>query len=133
MIIADLTGKTALVTGSERGIGKAIALALAQAGARVAAHGLAEPDEAQALLTELGQAGSPDATFLGGDLRHIPEIDTLMDEVAEMYEREVDYELKTLASQIEPILILGLGILVLILALGVFLPIWDLGKVALPK
>jgi MSHA biogenesis protein MshG len=61
------------------------------------------------------------------------EIDTLMDEVAEMYEREVDYELKTLASQIEPILILGLGILVLILALGVFLPIWDLGKVALPK
>ncbi len=61
------------------------------------------------------------------------EIDTLMDEVAEMYEREVDYELKTLSSQIEPILILGLGILVLILALGVFLPIWDLGKVALPK
>jgi MSHA biogenesis protein MshG len=61
------------------------------------------------------------------------EIDTLMDEVAEMYEREVDYELKTLASQIEPILILALGILVLILALGVFLPIWDLGKVALPK
>ncbi|HTN65136.1 MAG TPA: type II secretion system F family protein, partial [Burkholderiaceae bacterium] len=61
------------------------------------------------------------------------EIDTLMDEVAEMYEREVDYELKTLSSQIEPILILGLGILVLILALGVFLPIWDLGKVAMPK
>lgn len=61
------------------------------------------------------------------------EIDTLMDEVAEMYEREVDYELKTLSSQIEPILILGLGILVLILALGVFLPIWDLGRVALPK
>lgn len=61
------------------------------------------------------------------------EVDTLMDEVAEMYEREVDYELKTLSSQIEPILILGLGVLVLILALGVFLPIWDLGKVALPK
>lgn len=61
------------------------------------------------------------------------EIDSLMDEVADMYEREVDYELKTLASQIEPILILGLGVLVLILALGVFLPIWDLGKVALPK
>jgi MSHA biogenesis protein MshG len=58
------------------------------------------------------------------------ELDDLMDEVAEMYEREVDYELKTLSAQIEPILIIGLGILVLILALGVFLPIWDLGRVA---
>ncbi len=61
------------------------------------------------------------------------EIDDLMDEIAAMYEREVDYELKTLSSQIEPILIIGLGILVLILALGVFLPIWDLGKAALQK
>ncbi len=61
------------------------------------------------------------------------ELDDLMDEIAEMYEREVDYELKTLSSQIEPILIVGLAILVLILALGVFLPIWDLGKVALHK
>lgn len=59
------------------------------------------------------------------------EIDSLMEEIAQMYEREVDYELKTLSSQIEPILIVGLGVVVLILALGVFLPIWDLGKVAL--
>lgn len=61
------------------------------------------------------------------------ELDDLMDEIAEMYEREVDYELKTLSAQIEPILIVGLGILVLVLALGVFLPIWDLGKVALHR
>lgn len=61
------------------------------------------------------------------------EMDNLMEEIAGMYEREVDYELKTLSSQIEPILIVGLGILVLILALGVFLPIWDLGKAALHK
>lgn len=61
------------------------------------------------------------------------ELDDLMDEIAEMYEREVDYELKTLSSQIEPILIVALGILVLILALGIFLPIWDMGKVALKK
>jgi MSHA biogenesis protein MshG len=56
-----------------------------------------------------------------------------MEEVAQMYEREVDYELKTLSAQIEPILITFLGIMVLILALGVFLPIWDLGKTALNK
>lgn len=60
-------------------------------------------------------------------------IDDLMDEIAAMYEREVDYELKTLSAQIEPILITGLAILVLILALGVFLPIWDLGKASMGK
>lgn len=61
-------------------------------------------------------------------------IDDLMDEIGQMYEREVDYELKTLSSQIEPILITFLGVMVLILALGIFLPIWDLGQAALhPK
>jgi len=61
-------------------------------------------------------------------------LDDLMDEIAQMYEREVDYELKTLSSQIEPILISFLGVMVLILALGIFLPIWDLGNAALhPK
>ena len=59
------------------------------------------------------------------------ELDDLMDEIARMYEHEVDYELKTLSSQIEPILIGVLGIIVLILALGIFLPMWDLGKVAI--
>ena len=76
-----LSGKTAFITGSERGIGKSIALAMAKAGARVAAHGLASPVEAQALVKELQQAGSPQAAFFGGDLRHVPEIDKLMTEV----------------------------------------------------
>jgi MSHA biogenesis protein MshG len=61
------------------------------------------------------------------------ELDNLMDEIAQMYEREVDYELKTLSAKIEPILIVALGTLVLILALGIFLPIWDLGSVAMKK
>ena len=60
-------------------------------------------------------------------------LDDLMTEIADMYQREVEYDLKSLASQIEPILIVGLGVLVLILALGVFLPIWDLGTAALGK
>lgn len=59
------------------------------------------------------------------------ELDSLMEEIAHMYEREVDYELKTLSSQVEPILIVGLGALVLMLALGVFLPIWNLGSIAM--
>ena len=60
-------------------------------------------------------------------------LDELMDEIAAMYEREVDYELKTLSAQIEPILIGFLGAMVLVLALGIFLPIWDLGRVAMNK
>ena len=59
------------------------------------------------------------------------DMDGMMFEVAEMYEREVKYEVANLSAKIEPILIVALGILVLILALGVFLPMWDLGKAAL--
>lgn len=61
------------------------------------------------------------------------ELDEMMSEIAELYQRDVEYSLKNLAAQIEPILIIGLGVLVLILALGVFLPMWDLGGAALGK
>jgi MSHA biogenesis protein MshG len=61
------------------------------------------------------------------------ELDSLLREVADLYENDVEYEVKTLSQQIEPILIIGLGALVLVLALGVFLPIWDLGKAAIAK
>jgi MSHA biogenesis protein MshG len=60
-------------------------------------------------------------------------VDEMMDEIGDMYRQEVEYELKTLGQQIEPILIVVLGIMVLILALGIFLPMWDLGKVALKR
>ena len=60
-------------------------------------------------------------------------VDDMMDEIGDMYRQEVEYELKTLGQQIEPILIVLLGVLVLILALGIFLPLWDLGKVALKR
>jgi MSHA biogenesis protein MshG len=61
------------------------------------------------------------------------ELDTLLGEVADMYEREVDYEIKTLAANIEPIITVALGVLVLLLALGVFLPIWEMSKVMLKR
>lgn len=57
-------------------------------------------------------------------------LDTMMEQVAEFYEREVDYDIKSLSTNMEPILIVGIGIMVLILALGVFLPMWDLAKAA---
>ncbi|WNC68136.1 type II secretion system F family protein [Thalassotalea nanhaiensis] len=54
------------------------------------------------------------------------KIDELLEEVAEYYEREVDYDLKTLTDRIEPILISFMAGLVLILALGIFTPMWDM-------
>jgi MSHA biogenesis protein MshG len=60
-------------------------------------------------------------------------LDDLTGEIADLYQREVEYEIKNLSAQIEPVLILALGAMVLVLALGVFLPIWDLGQAALVK
>ena len=57
-------------------------------------------------------------------------LDDLFVEVADFYEQEVDYDLKQLADAIEPILIVAMGIMVLVLALGVFLPMWELGSAA---
>jgi len=57
-------------------------------------------------------------------------IDDLLVQSAGFYEEEVDYSLKTLTDAIEPILIIAIGAMVLVLALGVFLPLWDLSSVA---
>lgn len=57
-------------------------------------------------------------------------VDEMMNEVADYYEREVDYELKNISSAIEPILIIAVGVLVLILALGIFVPMWDITTLA---
>ncbi|MGA9032237.1 MAG: type II secretion system F family protein [Sulfuricaulis sp.] len=57
-------------------------------------------------------------------------VDELMFNVAEYYEREVDYDIRNLSTAIQPILIVFLGIMVFILALGIFLPMWDLVQVA---
>jgi MSHA biogenesis protein MshG len=61
------------------------------------------------------------------------QVDEMLEEVAGFYEREVDYEVKNLSTAIEPVMIVMLGIMVLILALGIFLPMWDLASVSLGK
>ena len=60
-------------------------------------------------------------------------VDDMLNNVADFYDEDVDYGLKRLAESIEPILIVAMGVLVLILALGVFLPIWDLGAAAMGR
>jgi len=57
-------------------------------------------------------------------------LDDLFVEVADFYEQEVDYDLKQLADAIEPLLIVAMGLMVLVLALGVFLPMWELASAA---
>lgn len=61
------------------------------------------------------------------------QIEHLMQEVAEYYEREVDYDLKSLTARIEPVLICIVAGMVLILALGIFTPMWDLMSVVKGK
>jgi 3-oxoacyl-[acyl-carrier protein] reductase len=62
-----LRGKTALVTGASRGIGRATALALAQAGAQVLIHYNSNPDEADIAAAEIRKAGGK-AEKVGADL-----------------------------------------------------------------
>ncbi|MCP5077372.1 MAG: type II secretion system F family protein [Psychromonas sp.] len=54
------------------------------------------------------------------------QVDELLNEAADFYEREVDYELKNMTAKIEPILISIVAGMVLILALGIFTPMWDM-------
>ena len=61
------------------------------------------------------------------------ELDNLLFEIADMYERETDYSIKGLSAAIEPILLAVIGVLVLLLALGVFMPLWNLGSAAQGK
>ncbi len=57
-------------------------------------------------------------------------LDAVLTEVAGFYEREVDYALKNMSAAIEPLLIIVIGGIVLVLALGIFLPMWDLSSAA---
>ncbi|MFV7771479.1 MULTISPECIES: type II secretion system F family protein [Shewanella] len=54
------------------------------------------------------------------------QIDQLLNDAADFYEGEVDYDLKNLTAKLEPILIGIVAVIVLILALGIYLPMWDM-------
>ncbi|MEA3197978.1 MAG: 3-hydroxybutyrate dehydrogenase [Gammaproteobacteria bacterium] len=77
----SLKNRIVLITGSDRGIGKAVALGFAGAGARVALHGLATPDEAKVVVKEMRDAGSTEARFFTGDLRDAGQVSALMERV----------------------------------------------------
>jgi len=78
-----LKGRTALVTGSVQGIGLAIAQALAGAGMRIAVHGLATREQAQAAMEAVRASGAGDACFFDADMRDAAAIDQMMDAAAD--------------------------------------------------
>jgi len=72
----DLTGQTALITGANTGIGQAIAVALAQAGADVAVAGRSEPAETLDLIAATGRK----AVNIKADLSSIEPVGRVIDE-----------------------------------------------------
>lgn len=58
------------------------------------------------------------------------QIDQLLNDAADFYEGEVDYDLKNLTAKLEPMLIGFVAVIVLILALGIYLPMWDMLQAA---
>lgn len=61
------------------------------------------------------------------------EIDDMLEQVAKMYQDEVEYEVDRLSESLEPVLIAAAAVVVLILLLGIFLPLWDLTQLARRK
>ena len=59
------------------------------------------------------------------------KMDEMMNRVSRYYDLEAEYTIKNLSTLIEPILIVIIGGMVLFLALGIFLPMWDMAGVAL--
>ncbi len=54
------------------------------------------------------------------------KIDVMLEKVSDYYDMDVEYTLRNLSTLIEPVLLLVVGAMVLLLALGVFLPMWNM-------
>ncbi len=57
-------------------------------------------------------------------------LEEMMSYIADFYEEEVDYDVKTLSDRLEPLIYVFVGIMVLVLALGIFVPMWDIAQLA---
>ena len=58
------------------------------------------------------------------------ELDDVLLKVSRYYDMEVEYGTKHLSTYLEPVLTLTLGVMVLFFALAIFLPMWDMTKIA---
>lgn len=79
--MANISGKTALITGSIRGIGFGIAKSLAQQGVKIALHDIEHTELAEKACEEIKLAGAPDVKFFPADMREPKQIKQLMQDV----------------------------------------------------
>ncbi len=80
MITIDLSGRRALVTGANSGLGRAIALNFAAAGARVGVHFLSDRASADAVVTQIQKAGGEAAAF-GADVSQPAQVEKMFAEI----------------------------------------------------
>ena len=83
----DVHDKVALITGSGRGIGKAIALRLAQEGAHVVLNASKSIDEAKMTLSELPKKVGQEHSFIQADIKTPEQIFKMMDQINQRYGR----------------------------------------------
>ncbi|ACT59281.1 3-hydroxybutyrate dehydrogenase [Hirschia baltica] len=81
----DLTGRNVLVTGSTSGIGKGIAIGLANAGCNVMINGLGLPEEIETFRLELEKTSGRKIIYSNADLTNPSEIDTMFDVFKEAF------------------------------------------------
>jgi len=81
MLRPDLTGRTALVTGSAKGVGRELLLALADCGASVAVHYRSSEEAAYEVADAAREAGAPEATVVQGDVADPDDVDAMFDAV----------------------------------------------------
>jgi NAD(P)-dependent dehydrogenase (short-subunit alcohol dehydrogenase family) len=86
MSVKDLEGRAALVTGSSRGLGAAIARKLAASGVSVAVHGLTSFESGQKVVQAIREAGGKSALFLA-DIADEMAVKRLVDQVLETWRR----------------------------------------------
>lgn len=79
-----LEGKVAIVTGSSRGIGKEIAMKLAQEGAKVVVNYSRSPEKAEEVVNQIKQQGG-EATAIQADMSQVDQIQQLVTSSVEKY------------------------------------------------
>src|SRR5215472_2818050 len=93
--MADLSGQVAWVTGSSRGLGRAIAAHLASLGAQVVVHGTTptstrafdEADSLEAVAAEIASSHDVQTLAVHGDLSDPSTVDRLLGEIHSRFER----------------------------------------------